>query len=168
MKPPNLAPGEAPIDDGLVPSEDSFDLFFRAAYPGAVSLAHVLISDRWLAEDLAQDAFSRLHPRFADLDSPAAFLRTCILNGCRSHHRRRGREQARLRRLTPAVPTTLGALELLDALDRLPIRQKAVLVLRYYEDLSEAEIAAVLDCRPGTVKSLASRGLARLHQEIDR
>ncbi|HEX2039468.1 MAG TPA: sigma-70 family RNA polymerase sigma factor [Acidimicrobiales bacterium] len=53
-----------------------------------------------------------------------------------------------------------------DVLRRLPYRQRAVLVLRYYEDLSEAEIADVLDCRPGTVKSAANRALARLREEL--
>ena len=62
----------------------------------------------------------------------------------------------------------LGAHELLDAVDALPYRQKAVIVLRYYEDLRERDIATALGCRPGTVKSLASRALQRLAQEIQR
>jgi RNA polymerase sigma factor (sigma-70 family) len=58
--------------------------------------------------------------------------------------------------------------ELRDALASLPMRQRAVLVLRFYEDMSEADIAATLGCRPGTVKSLSSRGLAALRQVIER
>jgi len=58
--------------------------------------------------------------------------------------------------------------ELLDAIDRLPFRQKAVIVLRYYEDLTKEAIAATLGCRPGTVKSLAARALARLAKEVQR
>jgi RNA polymerase sigma-70 factor (sigma-E family) len=137
-------------------------------------LAHLLTGDRWAAEDLAQESFTRLHPRFARLDNPAAYLRVCVVNAAQSHHRRRGREQARLQRVAP--PGTADAVdavddeahELLDAIDHLPYRQKAVVVLRYYEDLSEADIAAALGCRPGTVKSLASRALRHLSKEITR
>ena len=59
------------------------------------------------------------------------------------------------------------ARELLDVIDALPRRQKTVVVLRYYEDLTEAEIAAVLGCRPGTVKSLVARALTRMRKELD-
>ena len=62
----------------------------------------------------------------------------------------------------------LGADELLDAVDALPFRQRAVLVLRYYRDLSEGEIADALGCRPGTVKSLATRALDQLRKVIER
>jgi RNA polymerase sigma-70 factor (sigma-E family) len=164
---------------GPAPAEpDLFDDFFRATYVGAVRLAHLLTGDRWSAEDIAQEAYSRLHPRYAELDRPAAYLRVSLVNAAQSYHRRRGREEDRLRRVTPppgtdgavvaAVAADGDALELLDAIDRLPYRQKAVVVLRYYEDLPEAEIAAVLGCRPGTVKSLASRALSRLSKEISR
>lgn len=129
-------------------------------------VADLLTGDRWTAEDVAQDSFSRVHPRFAELDNPAAFLRTCVVNACRSLHRRKVRDSAR-ERPPAAGPADLDAHELLDALDRLPYRQKAVLVLRYYADLSEADIATALDCRAGTVKSLASRGLAQLRKAIE-
>jgi RNA polymerase sigma-70 factor (sigma-E family) len=150
---------------------EPFDLFFRSSYAGAVRLAHLLTGDRWGAEDIAQEAYSRLHPRFAELDNPEAYLRVSVVNAAQSFHRRRGRERARLQRVAApgsAEAVDGGARELLDAIDHLPYRQKAVVVLRYYEDLSEAEIATVLGCRPGTVKSLASRALAHLSKEISR
>ena len=143
-----------------------FDCFYRANYAWAVRVAGLLTGDRWIAEDVAQDSFSRMHPRFDDLDNPAAFLRTCVVNACRSLNRRRVRDAAR-ERPSAAAPAGLDARELLDAVDRLPYRQKAVLVLRYYADLSEADIAMALDCRTGTVKSLASRGLAQLRKTIE-
>lgn len=147
-----------------------FDRFYRDQWPAAVRLAHLLTGDASSAEDLAQDALARMAPRYESLDNPGAFLRTCIVNACRSLHRARGRESRRMLRLVSRGSTSagLGASELLDAVDRLPYRQKAVLVLRYYEDRTEAEIASILGCRPGTVKSLASRGLARLQTEVER
>lgn len=102
------------------------------------------------------------------LVNPEAFLRTSLVNACRSHHRQRARRAARLDHRQRDVGVTEEAREMLDALDALPYRQKAVLVLRYYADLTEAQIAAALDCRPGTVKSLAARGLERLAREIER
>jgi len=151
---------------------DPFDDFFRATYAGSVRLAHLLTGDRWAAEDIAQEAYTRLHPRYGGLDNPAAYLRVSLVNAAQSFHRRRGREQTRLQRVAPlpdAVDAAAGGdHELLAAIDGLPYRQKAVVVLRYYEDMSEADIAAVLGCRPGTVKSLASRALARLEKEISR
>ena len=147
---------------------DAFTAFYGAEYRGAVRLAHLLTGDPWAAEDLAQEVFLRLQTRFTGLANPAAFLQTSMVNACRSHHRRRRREADRLPRWRPDEPVSAEARELLDVLDALPYRQKAVLVLRYYADRTEAEIAEVLGCRPGTVKSLASRGLARLAEEVRR
>jgi RNA polymerase sigma-70 factor (sigma-E family) len=164
--------GRAPADP------EPFDDFFRATYVGSVRLAHLLTGDRWAAEDLAQEAYTRLHPRYARLDNPGAYLRVSLVNAAQSYHRLRGREQTRMQRLAPP-PGTADAVdaadaasavahEMLAAIDGLPYRQKAVVVLRYYEDMSEADIATVLGCRPGTVKSLASRALTRLEKEISR
>ena len=129
----------------------------------------MLVGDQATAEDVVQDAYTRVQPRFAELENPGAFLRVTVVNASRSHHRRRGREAARLRRVAPTMEWVgPEARELLDAVDGLPHRQKVVIVLRYYEDLSEREIADALGCRPGTVKSLAARALANLAKEIER
>lgn len=146
-----------------------FDAFYRATYGWAVRLAHVLVGDQATAEDVAQDAYAKVQPRFGQLENAGAFLRVTIVNTSRSHHRRRGREAARLRRVGAAAGWIVPeGHELLDAVDGLPHRQKVVIVLRYYEDLSEREIAAALGCRPGTVKSLAARALATLGKQIER
>lgn len=149
---------------------EAFDRFFRSTYADAVRLAHLLTGDRWAAEDIAQDTYTRLHGRFATLVNADAYLRASLVNASQSFHRSRGRETARLQRVGVSVTETVDpeAAELLDAVDHLPYRQKAVVVLRYYLDLSEAEIAATIGCRPGTVKSLASRALARLSKEVTR
>ena len=149
--------------------EPDFDEFFRSTYRWAVRLAHVLVGDQATAEDVVQDAYARVQPRFGDVDNPGAFLRVAVVNACRSHLRSRGREVARLRRwVTRGEAVEPEYHELLDAIDALPHRQKVVVVLRYYEDLSEREIASVLGCRPGTVKSLAARAMATLGKEIER
>ena len=131
-------------------------------------MAHLLSGDASIAEDIAQDSFDRLRKRFDTIDAPWAYLRVVITNACRSHHRTAARDAARARKVGVPTDPELGARELLDAVDRLPYRQKAVIVLRFYEDLTEQEIAAALGCRPGTVKSLSSRALERLAKEVPR
>jgi RNA polymerase sigma-70 factor (sigma-E family) len=149
-------------------ADTAFDRFYRSSYAAAVRLAHLLTGDRWAAEDIVQEAYTSLHRRFPSLDNADAYLRVCVVNASRSFHRSRGREQKRLQRVVSPDAVDPVFRELLDAVDRLPYRQKAVVVLRYYEDLSEADIAAAVGCRPGTVKSLAARALARLGKEITR
>ena len=141
----------------------------------AVRLAYLLTGDRSLAEDLVQDAFVNLAGRFADLRDPGAFepyLRKTVVNLARMHFRRRRLERAFLERerRQPRPPATLPDIaayeEMKAALLGLPDRQRAAVVLRYYEDLSEAQIADILRCRPGTVKSLLSRGVAALRSNV--
>jgi RNA polymerase sigma-70 factor (sigma-E family) len=148
----------------------TFEEFYRREWAGAVRLAHLLTGVDAVAEDLAQESFARVHRHWASVDNRRAYLRATILNTCRSWQRSHFREQARLRLAEPQVrgPDRLGADELLDAVDALPFRQRAVLVLRYYHGLSEREIADALGCRPGTVKSLASRALGQLRTVIER
>jgi RNA polymerase sigma factor (sigma-70 family) len=145
-----------------------FEAFFDAHYPATVRLAHLLTGSNASAEDLAQDAFARVLPHHGQLDNAAAYLRVATINVCRTWHRSRGREQDRFRRhgASPDVSITEASAELLDSIRRLPYRQQAVLVLRYWLDLSENEIAAALDCRPGTVKSLHSRALDAIRRDL--
>ncbi len=97
---------------------------------------------------------------------PKAYLRTSVVNACKSAHRRQARERART--LRAVEPVELGADELFDALGQLAYRQRAALVLRFYEGVPDAEIARVLGCRVGTVASLVHRGLAELRKVIER
>jgi RNA polymerase sigma-70 factor (sigma-E family) len=147
-----------------------------AAHAGeATRLAYLLTGDRPLAEDLAQEAFVRLFGRFRDLRQPEAFrayLRTTVVNLSRSHFRRARVERAFLARAA-AEPVPAGSGphdrgEVWEALGTLTPRQRAAIVLRYYEDLTEAQTADVLRCPVGTVKSLVSRGMERLRRELER
>jgi DNA-directed RNA polymerase specialized sigma24 family protein len=148
-------------------SDRGFVAFYRAEYPAAVRLAAAL-SLSTTAEDAVQEAFTRLYGRFSLLDNPAAYLRTTLVSVIREGHRRRQREQRRLRLVDrPVTIGTVGSSEVLDVVARLPDRQRHVLVLRYWAGWSEAEIAAALGCRPGTVKSLSSRALERLKKDLD-
>jgi RNA polymerase sigma-70 factor (sigma-E family) len=140
---------------------------------GLVRLAILLVGDRASAEDIVQDAFLGLYRRWdrlPDTSTPLAYLRVSVINGCRTALRRRTRS-----RLTPsAALTEAPAAESAEArvllteeqravavaLRRLPERQREALVLRYYLDLSEAEIATAMGISRGTVKSATSRALA--------
>jgi RNA polymerase sigma-70 factor (sigma-E family) len=158
------------IDEGSeqVPAPPAtFATFYRSEFPSAVRLARLLVPEA-AAEDLAQEAFSRLHGRFDSLDNPPAYLRRTLVNLGRTWHRKTRREQIRLTEAPRPEAAELGASEMLDAIDVLPYRQKAVVVLRYWLDLSEAEIAGILGCRAGTVKSLGARALGRLRKAVDQ
>lgn len=156
-----------PIDIKPNVSSSSFALFYRAQYAPTVRLARFLTGDDDSAEDLAQEAFLRLRDRFDELDNPAGYLRTVVVNLCRNHHRSARREALRLVRHGPS-PTQVSerAAELDASLRRLPYDERAVIVLRYWLRLTEAEIADHLGCRPGTVKSRHSRALAKIRKEL--
>jgi RNA polymerase sigma-70 factor (sigma-E family) len=150
------------------------ELYERHA-PDAARLAYLLTGDRALAEDLVQDAFVRMFGRFRDIRNPdsfGAYLRKTVVNLSRSHFRRLKVERAYVTReagAPPKAPADFGAREeMWQALLLLPERQRTAIVLRYYEDLSEAETADAMRCPAGTVKSLASRGIERLRQEMNR
>ena len=130
-------------------------------------LAWLLTGSRIVAEDVVQDAMTAMYRRFDGIESPRAYLRRSVVNGAASQRRneqRRKEEFLLVEGEHPAAET--GDVELLDAIGRLPYRQRVVIVARYWGEWSEREIAEALDCRPGTVKSLASRALKRLRSEV--
>ena len=145
----------------------SFVELYEDQFTAMVRLAVALTGSDAGAEDLVQDAFVRVHGRWERVETPTAYLRRTVVNACRSAARRARRERT-ARTLELASVDVLEADELFDALATLPYRQRAALVLQYYEGLSHSEIAAVLGCRVGTVASLVHRGLAQLRRVIDR
>lgn len=150
---------------------DRLEDLYRVEHAGMVKLAHLLVGDRAVAEELVQDAFLRLRPRIDRVDDPGAYLRTIVVNLCRSAGRRQEtarRHRAALARpdlvAPPPLPPDLDEVWL--ALRRLPARRRDALVLRYYADLSTDEVARLLGVRPPTARSLIHRGLASLKKEL--
>ena len=139
---------------------------YRQRYEPMVRLAYLLTGDHSVAEELVQDAFVNVHRNWHRAEHPPAYLRMAVVNGCRSWGRRRMLELHR----RPAPPEAVGlqADELWDALAVLPARQRAAVVLRFYEDLPDAEIARLLGVREATVRTAIHRALARLREEIER
>jgi RNA polymerase sigma-70 factor (sigma-E family) len=146
----------------------SFDDVYRRECVAMVRLAVLMVGSQEQAEEIVQDAFAQLFERWERVDRPGAYLRTCVVNGCRRAHRRRRQDLRMAAGASPVLATELRADELADVLAALPARRRAAVVLRYYEDLSEAEIADALAVRPGTVKSMLHRGLAQLRQAVER
>ena len=158
-------------------ANDDFTAFVTAQLPGLLRFGHLLTGDPAAAEDLVQSALAKTHLRWSQLREPAAataYVRTAM---ARQHSNVRSRLMAR-ERVVADVPDQLSEAAAYDEVDerdamwsalaRLGPRQRAVLVLRYYERLSEREIAEVLRCSTGTVKSQCSKGLARLRAQLDQ
>lgn len=151
------------------PQRLALEALYRDRYEATVRLAHLLVADRAVAEELAQDAFVRILPRIDALDDPAAYLRTTIVNLCRDAGRRTTRARAlraERRRVVdpPDVPATSTAVW--QALQGLPERQRIAVCLRFYDDLSDEDIARVLDVKAATVRSLVHRGLTTLKEVV--
>ncbi len=151
-------------------SDTEFGDFMSARWPGLVRLGYGLTGDRQAAEDLAQTALARAYaawPRVRRADDPDAYVRRILLNVNRSRLRpRRVAEHLTAELPDPGTPDPTGARDdrsaLLTAMAALPAGQRAVVVLRYWLDLTEPQVAAALGCSVGNVKSQAARGLAKL------
>lgn len=158
---------DAELSLGAAPAAPTeFEEFYSGAWARAVRLAALLTQDASVAEEIAQEAFVAVLERWVGLREPAGYLHRCITNSASMYHRRVGTQRRKLPMLDASNSTSLGFDELADAVAALPFRQRAAIVLRYHAGLSEREIANALGCRPGTVKSLASRALSTLHKEL--
>lgn len=152
------------------PSEDEFREFMRSRWSALVRLGFVLTGEWTAAEDLAQSALVNAYASWSKVrraQDPDAYVRRILVNANNSRFRkRRVFEQSAEELPEVAVHDRAGEVvhrsDLLAALRSLPPKQRAVVFLRYCEDLSETQVAAVLGCSVGNVKSQASRGLARL------
>jgi RNA polymerase sigma-70 factor (sigma-E family) len=145
----------------------SFVAFYEECFAPMVRLAFLLTGSESMAEDLVHDAFARVYARWSRVEHPKAYLRRAVINACHSAARRARRERDARPRPAPQY-VVLNADEMFDALGALPYRQRAALVLKYYEGRSQAEIAGLLGCRQGTVASLLHRGTQQLRRVIER
>ena len=167
-----VSEGDQPIWHGSATAGEvhqlaSFDDLYRDEYGPMVRLARGLVDTQEIAEEIVQDAFARVYERWNRLDNPGGYLRTAVVNGARSELRKREvRRRIGIRPFIPPQPEDRDYL--LDALDQLPPRQKTILVLKFYADMTEKEIAQAMGVRPGTVKSATSRGLAELRKVVEK
>ncbi len=156
-----------PAGDGVVVLSGFHELYDREQRP-MVRLATLLTGSAAMAEEIVQDAFAAVSDRWEELDRPGAYLRTSVVNGAASVLRHREVEARYRPRLAGTANTELptNLIEVRDALDTLTPRQRFVVVLRYFLDLPDDEIARELDVQPSTVRSLAHRALASLREEL--
>jgi RNA polymerase sigma-70 factor (sigma-E family) len=176
----NLSPGRyvslrAQPEGGarVNPADDeAFEAFVRAHGTTLVRLAGALTGNPHVSEEVVQSALERVFLRWPRLDDPLAYSRQVVVNLCRDRGRGAGRrERVGLPFIESAAPDVIGASddrdELVRAVRALPYRQRAVLVLRFWHDLTEQQAADALGIRAGTVKSQTSRALQRLRQLLD-
>ncbi|WP_331461207.1 SigE family RNA polymerase sigma factor [Micromonospora tarapacensis] len=159
-------------------TDDGFREFVEIRYADLIRTAYLLTGSRHAAEDLVQIALMRAMRRWRQVDQPMAYVRQIMVNERTKLWRRFGsreflagftgswRTQAEPDRSRDLADDVVTRDEVLGALHHLPPRMRAVLVLRYWEDLTEAQIAELLGCSVGTVKSQASRALARLRAAL--
>lgn len=148
-----------------VSEPEGFREFIVARSPALLRSAELITGDLQLAQDLVQTALAKAWPRWKRLDSPEAYVRTAMVRTYLTWRRRRWRAEAPTALLpesgAPAADHDLR-IAVSAALATLAARQRAVLVLRYLDDLTEAQTAAAMGCSVGTVKSQTSKALARL------
>lgn len=143
---------------------------YREHALGLVRLAYITLGNRAAAEDVVQEAFAGLYRRWdhlSDTGKAPSYLRSSVLNGCRNAYRKEGRP-ARITHVPPEDSAEAAALlgeqrrEVISALRRLPGRQRQALVLRFYLDLSDPEIAGLMGISVNTVRSTLRRGVRAL------
>lgn len=147
-----------------------FDQVYTSERLAITRLAFLVVRSAPVAEEVAQEAFVRLYERFDTVDNPAAFLRTVAVRQAVLTMRRTDMERQRMTIIgadqRPAIAPEMD--ETWEALGRLRPDRRAVLALRFYEDLPHDRIAELLGCSPATVRSRMRRALADLRKELDR
>lgn len=148
------------------PGVDEFASVYRSQRDRLRRVAYLMTGQAAVAEELVHDAFLRLHERWATVDVPAAYLRTTLVRLCLTWRDRAAMGRAR----EPRTPGSVEPPEIDETWERLgvlPRDQRVALVLRYYEDLPDHEIARVVGCRPATVRTRIHRALNTLREEMD-
>lgn len=157
-------PGDV-VADAAVP-DLAFAAVYRERYASMVRVAVLMLGDQHAAEEVVQDAFASVYLRWARVDHPVSYVRQTVVNRCRDVIRRRRLADAiNRRRHDVMIVETREHVD--DLLAVLSPRERAAVVLRFYDDQSIDEIARILGTRSGTVKSLLHRALARLRERIE-
>jgi RNA polymerase sigma factor (sigma-70 family) len=146
--------------------DSSLAALYAAEHDGLARLACLLTGSTLVAEDVVHDAFVQLQQRWSTVRRPGAYLRTAVVNGCRGHHRKLKRERESYADLV-STATTPETPVVLDVLARLPYPQRAALVLRFYADWPDEQIADQLGCRRATVRSHVHRGLEAMRKVLE-
>jgi RNA polymerase sigma factor (sigma-70 family) len=151
------------IGDSTPPSD--LDAVYRAYFVSLMRVAYLLTGSNSHAEDVVHDVFLRCAPRLSVIEHPAAYLRTAVVNECRRQYSRENRfDRTADADSVEEMPVEL--MELRDALQRLDGRKRAAVVLRYFVDVPDSEIAAILGCRPATVRTLLHRAINELREVL--
>lgn len=157
---------DEPAPEGL--DQEAFRAVYAAHYPALVRLAYLTTGSLAAAEDVAQEAFIEWLRRGDQVREPVPFLRRAVVSRCTSWVRRRRLERRHASVTPEPVWRPDGDTEVVRAaLHKLTARQRAAVFMRFYLDLPEAQIAAALHCRPGTVKSLLHRALTAIKEDLD-
>ena len=151
--------------------QDCIDGLYGRERTAMLQLATLMLGSVAEAEDVVHDAFSKVDLRFEQLEQPRAYLRTCVVNGCRSRLRHRRvvdrHERSSRSEGEPIEHLPSHLIELREALGVLGERQRTVIVLRYFADLPDPEIAKLLGVAPPTVRTIAHRALKLLRAELE-
>jgi RNA polymerase sigma factor (sigma-70 family) len=162
----DVVPSPALPVGGVRTNRSAIEEAARQDWARLVRFAYATVGDRQVAEELVQDAFLRVLRAGDRVENPHAFLRTTLVNVCKSFTLRRSREPKGKPPSDPLAPSEID--ETVIALQRLRPVHRTVLALRYYEDLSIESIALELDLKPGTVKSLVHRALKDLCEQLEK
>ena len=143
----------------------AFAHFYEAEFPGQLRSATLILGSQAAAHDAVQDAFTQVLQTWSRIEKPGPYLQTCVVNRCRDLMRR---QRVAARKLHQLVPDEIPEIDvpLYDALASLPFNHRAAVVLRFYLQLTEAEIADHLGCANGSVGPWIRRGLDRLALEL--
>jgi RNA polymerase sigma factor (sigma-70 family) len=153
-------------------TDETFEAVFDRNWQPLFRLATMMTGNRSEGEELAQEAIMRWYVRRGSLKgpdhNPDAYLRTVLMNLCRGTFRRRATVARNAHFFSGAEAVVSTQDPLIDVIRKLPVRQRAAIVLRFYDGRDDNEIARILECRPATVRSLLSRAMATLRTEVER
>lgn len=142
-----------------------FTALYRAEHDGQVRRAALLVGADDLANDIVHDALVAMLSRWTSISHHASYLNRAVLNGCRDSIRRRSVDKRAVRKLRAEQAHRPDNL-LFDVIERLPFNQRAAVILRFYDRMTEAEIAEALDCKPGSVGPWIHRALTAMRKEL--